>query len=224
VFNTMPRAALQLKHQADRRRAILDAALELFVEHGYSHVSMRNVAARVGYSAGAIYSYFSSKEDLFYAVAEEGIRLLNENDPANDPSDDPIDDLRRTVRYVYGFSKTHPQFFALIFIDRQVPRISHDFDKMRFLGPIGAELDARVDRCTAAGLLPPTLEPRVAWRLLFAPMIGLASHAISERLDRSEDVDALVMQSIEVTLAGLGAGAFERGRDESEGVAKWRKR
>ena len=212
----MSRAALQIKHQAENRQTILDAALSLFVEHGYGQVSMRNVAARAGYSPGAIYSYFSSKDDLFYALAEEGLRLLKESDPANEPSEDPVEDIRATVRHVYDFSKKQPQFFALIFLDRRVPRISQDYDKMRFMGPVWAQLDARIDRCIAAGIFPATLVPRTAWRLLIAPVLGLASQSISKRLNRSENVDELVMQSLEVTLAGLSAGAADLGTTQSD--------
>ena len=57
-------------------RAILDAARELFVTHGYQEVSIRKIAERIEYSPAAIYSYFPSKDDIFFALAEEGFRLL----------------------------------------------------------------------------------------------------------------------------------------------------
>src|SRR5213592_2311923 len=62
------------------RRAILDAARELFVVEGYSNVSIRKIAERIEYSPAAIYSYFPCKDDIFFALAEEGFRLLG--DPA----------------------------------------------------------------------------------------------------------------------------------------------
>ena len=60
------------------RRAILDAARELFVAEGYQNVSIRKIAERIEYSPAAIYSYFPSKDDIFFALAEEGFRLLGE--------------------------------------------------------------------------------------------------------------------------------------------------
>ena len=57
-------------------RAILDAARELFVTQGYQEVSIRKIAERIEYSPAAIYSYFPSKDDIFFALAEEGFRLL----------------------------------------------------------------------------------------------------------------------------------------------------
>ena len=59
-------------------RAILDAARELFVTEGYQNVSIRKIAERIEYSPAAIYGYFPSKDDIFFALAEEGFRLLGD--------------------------------------------------------------------------------------------------------------------------------------------------
>jgi len=60
------------------RAAILDAARDLFVTEGYQNVSIRKVAERIEYSPAAIYGYFPSKDDIFFALAEEGFRLLGD--------------------------------------------------------------------------------------------------------------------------------------------------
>lgn len=49
------------------------AALELFVEHGFSATRLDDVAKRAGVSKGTLYLYFDSKEDLFKDVVREGI-------------------------------------------------------------------------------------------------------------------------------------------------------
>jgi TetR/AcrR family transcriptional repressor of mexJK operon len=54
----------------ERRRAILDVALELFMQEGYAAASMSVIAARVGGSKGTLYNYFPSKETLFAALME----------------------------------------------------------------------------------------------------------------------------------------------------------
>ena len=58
------------------RGAILDAARDLFVAEGYHNVSIRKIAERIEYSPAAIYGYFPSKDDIFFALAEEGFRML----------------------------------------------------------------------------------------------------------------------------------------------------
>ena len=66
----------QERDRATVSRAILDAARELFVTHGYQEVSIRKIAERIEYSPAAIYGYFPSKDDIFFALAEDGFRLL----------------------------------------------------------------------------------------------------------------------------------------------------
>ena len=39
---------------------------------------MRKIAERIEYSPAALYGYFPSKDDIFFALAEEGFRLLHD--------------------------------------------------------------------------------------------------------------------------------------------------
>ena len=50
------------------RLAIEDAAVELFMEHGYHATSMRQIAEHAGLALGGIYNHFASKEELFEAT------------------------------------------------------------------------------------------------------------------------------------------------------------
>lgn len=50
---------------------ILHTALQLFSEHGYDGVSMRDLASEVGIKAASIYNHFSSKEDIFNSLLVE---------------------------------------------------------------------------------------------------------------------------------------------------------
>ena len=56
--------------QEQTQRHLLDAAIELFLEKGFARSSVEEIAERAGYSKGAIYSNFSSKEELALAVLE----------------------------------------------------------------------------------------------------------------------------------------------------------
>ncbi|MBA3453127.1 MAG: TetR/AcrR family transcriptional regulator [Deltaproteobacteria bacterium] len=55
----------------DKREAILDAALELFVERGFFGTAVPEIADRAGVGAGTIYRYFESKEALVNAIYRE---------------------------------------------------------------------------------------------------------------------------------------------------------
>jgi AcrR family transcriptional regulator len=57
--------------KAQNRRAILDAAQEIFTEMGYGAASIRDVVRRSGLAAGTFYNYFPDKQSVFHAVLEE---------------------------------------------------------------------------------------------------------------------------------------------------------
>lgn len=56
-----------------RPAEIMAAALDVFVERGFAATKLDDVAARAGVSKGTLYLYFSSKEELFKAVIQQGI-------------------------------------------------------------------------------------------------------------------------------------------------------
>ena len=61
--------------RADVRRRLLRAALSVFVERGYDRASLEQVAAAAGFTKGAVYSNFASKDELFVALMDEQIQV-----------------------------------------------------------------------------------------------------------------------------------------------------
>ena len=191
------------------RRAILDAARELFVTEGYSNVSMRKIAERVEYSPAALYGYFPSKDDIFFALAEEGFRLLHHG-AARDVTAleplPPLDRIREVFWRFYRFSCDQPQYFALMFVDRTVPRVSREYERLGFAREIKAELLAEVQRCIDAGIFPARVPPMAVFRMLTTGILGVAVMRLSDRLGPGENADNLARDVLNVTIAGLQAG------------------
>ncbi|MEQ9520267.1 MAG: TetR/AcrR family transcriptional regulator [Parvibaculum sp.] len=61
------------KRDNGRPKQILNAAIELFCDHGYEATRLEDVAGRAGVSKATIYLYFESKEDLLFALIRENI-------------------------------------------------------------------------------------------------------------------------------------------------------
>jgi AcrR family transcriptional regulator len=55
----------------DVRERVLQAASEVFLEHGYHQASTAEIAARAGFTKGALYSNFGGKDDLFLELVEK---------------------------------------------------------------------------------------------------------------------------------------------------------
>jgi TetR/AcrR family transcriptional regulator, transcriptional repressor of aconitase len=58
------------EHLDARRQQILDAAVACFARDGFHRTTMRDIVRRSGLSAGALYTYFTSKEEMIEAIAE----------------------------------------------------------------------------------------------------------------------------------------------------------
>ena len=189
------------------RRSILDAAQELFVAEGYRNVSIRKIAEKVEYSPAALYSYFPSKDALFFALAEEGFRKLFEftNEPIA-TSSDPLTAIRSGFLRYYQFSREHPEYFELMFIDRSVPKISHEWERFDFVQQMIEEVCAVIKRGIDEGVFPSDTDPDVAFHILWAAVHGPATVAVCDRLAPDEDPDALARDTLEAAIAGLRAG------------------
>ena len=91
-----------------RAAQIRDAALDLFVRHGYEATTMADIAEAVGIRAPSLYKHVSSKQDLL-AVLVTGTmdELLAAHRSAVDGVDDPVERLRRAVDAHVRFHARH---------------------------------------------------------------------------------------------------------------------
>ena len=193
-------------------RSILDAARELIDSEGYRNVSIRKIAEKIEYSPAAIYGYFPSKDDIFYALAEEGFRLLHASDDATELDAalahlEPLDRVKAIFWRFYEFSRQHPQYFELMFVDRSVPRISQAYERFTFARDMKAHLVNHIQACIDSGALPSHLNATVVFRLLTMGLFGAAMLRLSDRLGRGENADTLARDVLAVTLRGLQSGA-----------------
>src|SRR5919198_1394918 len=165
----------QVRDRETVRRAILDAARELFVTEGFQNVSIRKIAERIEYSPAAIYGYFASKDDIFFALAEEGFRLLG--DPATctqAQSLGPLERIRAIYWRLYQFSREQPQYFATMFLDRSVPRINREYERFAFVRETKRHLIAEIERGIAAGAFPAGLSAPLAAQVLVGGVVCVA--------------------------------------------------
>lgn len=64
------------EHAAARREQILSAAQRCFARKGFHNTSMNDVFAEAGLSAGAVYSYFKSKDEIIVAMSDRAVRMI----------------------------------------------------------------------------------------------------------------------------------------------------
>ena len=74
------------KMRGRTREAILSASLELFAKHGYSATTTEEIAKKARISKGLIFTHFSTKQDILFAIFDEEIahilpEIFKEDDP-----------------------------------------------------------------------------------------------------------------------------------------------
>jgi len=108
--------------KADKREAILQAALELVAESGLQHTPMSLISKRANASAGIIYHYFTSKEDLLTSLYS---RIKGEMGRAIVAADDPAQPLAKRFQTlwlsIFRYCLAHPQEMAFLEQYESVP-------------------------------------------------------------------------------------------------------
>jgi len=104
----------RLKHEL--REQILAAAGQLFVQEGYSSVSVRKIADAVGCAPATLYLYFEDKAAILNAICVETFAKLDKRMEAvaNDQCD-ALERLRRGGRLYIQFGLDHPHHYWLTF-------------------------------------------------------------------------------------------------------------
>jgi AcrR family transcriptional regulator len=96
--NSMRVVLSRTERQAETRRDLIDAAERRFTGQGFHATSIDAVAAEAGYTKGAVYSNFASKEDLFFAVYERRVdRRVEEMEAALRDAPTTLDGIQRMI-------------------------------------------------------------------------------------------------------------------------------
>ena len=80
------------------KRKIFETSMKLFAQKGYEATSIEEITATVGVAKGTLYYHFSSKEEIFNFLVEEGIKLLkNSIEIKTSKLDNAIDKLKAII-------------------------------------------------------------------------------------------------------------------------------
>jgi AcrR family transcriptional regulator len=146
------------REKAARQEAIMASARGLFFAKGFNPTTMDEIANKAELSKGALYLYFSSKEDLYVTVLNEGLKILFDRIEAVFQLDLPPDQLiRRFGEVRYRYYLDYREYYRIFFFrqhrDVDVARqlLSHalvqeNLDKgmrnfQRFIGVIQKGID-----------------------------------------------------------------------------------
>lgn len=113
-------SARKVVDQELSRERILEVARDLFVAHGYRHLSIRQIAKELNYSHGAIYYHFESKAEIFYSLVRLGFKKLDVelNEILLDEATANHQKLENTLLGFIQFGFRNPSLYEVMFMIR----------------------------------------------------------------------------------------------------------
>ena len=107
------RRSVREESRAVYRRAILEAAIRVFGQTGFRDTKIADIAREAGVATGTLYNYFSSKEDIFQSILEDGRERLRAELDLQASVEDPLVRLREMVRVLFDFLEEHGLIFTI---------------------------------------------------------------------------------------------------------------
>ncbi|PWR25040.1 TetR/AcrR family transcriptional regulator [Zavarzinia aquatilis] len=184
-----------------KRRQVMAAASELFMDQGFAGTSMDAVARKAGVSKATVYAHFASKEDLFEAMVAQGSVERFASLMAADLDTLGVEAALSTVAHEFMGVLTSPQSLkTLRLVMAEAGRRPDLAARFYRAGParVLAALTAYLERSKARGDLEME-DPRIAAELFFGMirgdlhmrrMLGLADQL--QRTDISRLADTAV--------------------------------
>ncbi|WP_020143359.1 TetR/AcrR family transcriptional regulator [Terracoccus sp. 273MFTsu3.1] len=157
------------------RRRVIEAAVELFAEHGVTGTSLQMIADHLGVTKAAVYYQFHAKEDIVLAVLEEALVDMTAFVTAAEAEATPDAAATAALRGLVDLMISHRQVVAALMRDPEVERIMAGHE----------DLTSLIGRLTSLLLGPsPDLRRRIAVSVVGA---GVAQAGIDPMLADVDD-------------------------------------
>lgn len=92
----------------EKRKKILDAAIEEFAEHGFDSANINTIAQNSGISVGSMYKYFNNKEDLYLSIIHLGVETLKAVLNEIMQNDEDLENrIEKIIRAIQSYSRSN---------------------------------------------------------------------------------------------------------------------
>lgn len=197
----------------ERRRQIALAAARVFATKGFTGATNRDIAAEAGISAGLIYWYYDSKEDLFEAIFDQFAPLQALRDALEEADALPVEQVLEHLANGLLGAVRQPEHAAILRLGLteaiRFPDVARHLGHLIARHPVGG-LAAYFERQIAAGRIRP-VDPWLAAQAFLGSVLG---YAVRKHVVGHDDLQAVDDADMAATLAGL----FTRGLLPSDGT------
>jgi TetR/AcrR family transcriptional regulator, fatty acid metabolism regulator protein len=189
--------------KADKRDALLRAAIDTFAARGFFNAQVADVARAAGVAAGTVYLYFRGKDDLLISIFERTMKeAIAEGRQTVGQLTDPVERLRAIARLHLG-RLGRDRALAIVFqVElRQSTKFMERFSATQLREYLGVIRDVVADG-QARDVFRPQINPTLAAKLFFGALDEMATNWILSRRKYSlaAEADAIV----DVFVGGFG--------------------
>jgi AcrR family transcriptional regulator len=197
------RPQLTEEEVASSRAEVCRVAEGLFASHGVEGVTMRQIAAELGWSSTTAYRYFKSKEEILAAVRAAAFnRFCDVIEEATRSSADPRKSARAAGQAYIGFALENPDAYRMMF-DVSQADVTGNLELTEALARAHRTMIAYVTPLIAAGILQG--EAKALGQMLWAAAHGL----VMLRLAGIVRGDAALRKLHEQTMSALARGTHQ---------------
>ena len=188
----------------DKRRRILDAAVQVFSRNGFFNSKVAHVAREAGVADGTIYLYFKNKEDLLIQVFIDTMETaLAKQEAALEGISDPVEKLQSFIHVHFDVVKETPNLAEVMTVElRQSSKFMRGSD-LRLFGQYLGVIARIIEEGQETGAFSRRLSARSGARAVFGALDELQLEWATS--DPAQPVSEVCGNLVELLLNGLRA-------------------
>ena len=125
-----PRSAKQFDDiRKQKKKLILNTALELFAENGFHATSINQIAKKAGISKGLTYNYFESKKEILDEIIQEGFDTIYSNFDINQDGVLTEEEFIYFIRQNFQLMRENIRYWKLYYSLMLQPKVAESFQK-----------------------------------------------------------------------------------------------
>ncbi|HEY0755726.1 MAG TPA: helix-turn-helix domain-containing protein [Ktedonobacteraceae bacterium] len=175
-----------------RRATILRAAMEVFTEQGFSDTRLADIAQRAGVVISTLYLYFSSKEEMVRAIAQEKRQILLEQLRPVLEHLRGEEDIAQFVEIVLAFAKEHHEQIVIFNLESGLGTARWRRQNMNY-GPRIARGIEIISHLIAEGSLYP-YDPELVMEMLITQTLWIINRSLTIKEEEEEQLKQFCVQ------------------------------
>ena len=183
------------------KRLIFESAIRIFSDCGYRGATMDDIASSAGLAKGTLYYHFTSKEEIFNFIVEEGIQILQDQvlevqKIDIDPKEKLVEISEIQLSFLHGYTDVLEVLMSQLWGNEK----RQDDLRKKIRGYI-KEIEINIKKAMDEGKIEPGDSELMAYEFFGALCIA----AIYESIHIEKvDLDNIIRKTVEFTLKGLG--------------------